>query len=242
MEFFQVKRLTPNAILPVRGSDHAAGYDICSSVNCIVPSWNKALISTGLAISIPDGYYARVASRSGLSVKNDIEVGAGVIDSDYRGELKVVLRNLSGIGFLAKAGDRIAQLIIEKIITPPVTEVDELTNTMRGAGGFGSTGFGSSTLTFKIPKHGINDIIDTIAEDIKTISAIDTTLVDMSNTLNMGWISHSKTIMNESNINNHNCTEFGRKPYTIGEAFPPSTVCLHCGKEATISSLSNPVQ
>ncbi len=170
---FLVKRLTETAVLPKRGSAQAAGYDLCADVNVTVPSCylnintitvdknnlcvlpvnaitnfvgtGSCLVSTGIAVKIPEGYYGRVASRSGLAVKSHLEVGAGVIDSDYRGEVKVLLRNLGSQPFEVKQGDRIAQLILEKIITPDVTEVKDLDDTVRGNGGFGSTGI--STLT-----------------------------------------------------------------------------------------------
>ena len=139
MSKFNIKLLKPTAIVPKRGSANAAGYDLCACEDSLV--YYSGLISTGIAIAIPHGYYARVASRSGLAVKG-IEVGAGVIDSDYRGEVKVLLRyfNFTVEPFAIKAGDRIAQLIIEKIITPEPTVVDNLDDTVRNDGGFGSTG------------------------------------------------------------------------------------------------------
>jgi dUTP pyrophosphatase len=134
------KRLNKNAILPKRGSKFAAGYDLYSVIDCRVEPWSKCAIPTGWAVKVPLGYYGRVASRSGLSVKNDLETGAGVIDADYRGEVCVILRNLSDVAFNVKTGDRIAQMIIEAITTPDPEEVDELDDTERGAAGFGSTG------------------------------------------------------------------------------------------------------
>ena len=106
----------------------------------IVPARGKALISTGLSMSIPAGNYGRIAPRSGLAAKHMIDVGAGVIDADYRGEVKVLLFNLSDVDFTVKAEDRIAQIIIEKYTPCELVEVDELPDTVRGAGGFGSTG------------------------------------------------------------------------------------------------------
>jgi dUTP pyrophosphatase len=93
-------------------------------------------------MAIPTGYYARVAPRSGLAVKNFIDVGAGVIDEDYRGDVKVLLFNFGETDFEVKIGDRIAQLLIEKILHAQIAEVNEkqLTSTVRGSGGFGSTG------------------------------------------------------------------------------------------------------
>ena len=104
-------------------------------------------MKTGLSISFPTGLYARIAPRSGLALKKFIDVGAGVVDADYRGEVGVVLFNHGDQDFEVKMGDRIAQLILEKIDTPPVEEVQGLDDTVRGTGGFGSTGVKSSNDT-----------------------------------------------------------------------------------------------
>ena len=104
-----MRKLVPTARLPVKGSAFAAGYDLHASEATSVPASGKALVSTGLAFSIPHGNYGRIAPRSGLAVKNFIDVGAGVIDSDYRGEVKVLLFNLSqDADFTINPGDRIA--------------------------------------------------------------------------------------------------------------------------------------
>lgn len=105
-----------------------------------MPAHGKALIPTDISMAIPSGYYGRVAPRSGLAVKHFIDVGAGVIDEDYRGPLGVVLFNHSQNDFAVKKGDRIAQLLLEKIATPDIEVVEDLDETERGAGGFGSTG------------------------------------------------------------------------------------------------------
>ncbi|KAM0883463.1 hypothetical protein ACQ4PT_031625 [Festuca glaucescens] len=136
----KVKKLSENAILPRRGSAFAAGYDLSSAVEVTVPARGKALVATDLSIAIPEGTYARVAPRSGLALKHSIDVGAGVIDADYRGPVGVVLFNHSEVDFAVKPGDRIAQLIIQMIATPEVAEVEDLDATVRGEGGFGSTG------------------------------------------------------------------------------------------------------
>ncbi|KAM0852381.1 hypothetical protein ACQ4PT_051800 [Festuca glaucescens] len=136
----KVKKLSENAILPRRGSALAAGYDLSSAVEMTVPARGKALVATDLSIAIPEGTYARVAPRSGLALKHSIDVGAGVIDADYRGPVGVVLFNHSEVDFAVKPGDRIAQLIIQVIATPEVAEVEDLDATVRGEGGFGSTG------------------------------------------------------------------------------------------------------
>ncbi|GAA6029566.1 hypothetical protein JCM8097_000941 [Rhodosporidiobolus ruineniae] len=137
---FLVQRLSESAKLPHRGSALAAGYDLSSAEDKVIPAQGKALISTGLAIAVPEGTYGRVAPRSGLASKHMIDTGAGVIDADYRGEVKVLLFNHAKEDFQINTGDRIAQLILERIATPDVQEVESLSETVRGAGGFGSTG------------------------------------------------------------------------------------------------------
>lgn len=138
--FLRVKKLSEKAVLPSRASPLSAGYDLSSATETKVPARGKALVPTDLSIAIPEGTYARVAPRSGLAWKHSIDVGAGVIDADYRGPVGVILFNHSDVDFEVKVGDRIAQLIIEKIITPDAVEVEDLDATVRGEGGFGSTG------------------------------------------------------------------------------------------------------
>lgn len=136
-----VKKLSSKAIIPKRFSSGAAGYDMFSLTEDSIKPHSKGLISTGLVLMIPFGYYGRIAPRSSLASKNFIDVGAGVIDSDYRGEIKILLFNFSDQEFKINEGDRIAQLIIEKIIIPEIEEVKEINEeTKRGEGGFGSTG------------------------------------------------------------------------------------------------------
>ncbi|EPQ27411.1 uncharacterized protein PFL1_04949 [Pseudozyma flocculosa PF-1] len=130
----------PLAKLPTRGSASAAGYDLYSSEKVTIERGKRKVVQTGISLAIPEGHYGRVAPRSGLASKHGIDVGAGVIDSDYRGLLGVLLFNLGDADFTINEGDRIAQLVIEQISTPPVEEVSSLDDTARGAGGFGSTG------------------------------------------------------------------------------------------------------
>ncbi|XP_057808195.1 deoxyuridine 5'-triphosphate nucleotidohydrolase-like [Salvia miltiorrhiza] len=138
--FLRVKRLSEKAVLPSRASPLSAGYDLSSAVDTKVPARGKALVPTDLSVAVPEGTYARIAPRSGLAWKHSIDVGAGVVDADYRGPVGVILFNHSDVDFEVKVGDRIAQLMIEKIVTPEVAEVDDLDSTARGSGGFGSTG------------------------------------------------------------------------------------------------------
>ncbi|KIS68923.1 putative dUTP pyrophosphatase [Mycosarcoma maydis] len=136
----------PLAKLPTRGSALAAGYDLYSAEKVVLPQGGRKVVQTGICVAIPDGHYGRVAPRSGLASKHGIDTGAGVIDQDYRGLLGVLLFNLGEQDFIINQGDRIAQLILEKISTPDVQEVESLSETLRGAGGFGSTGgFGTQT-------------------------------------------------------------------------------------------------
>ena len=149
----KVQKLSNNAALPKRSTDGAAGYDLCASQDCTIPVGGKGLVKTGLSISFPIGLYARIAPRSGLALKKFIDVGAGVVDSDYRGEVGVVLFNHGDQDFEVKMGDKIVQLILEKIDTPPVEEVQGLDSTVRGSGGFGSTGVKSRNDTGRISKE-----------------------------------------------------------------------------------------
>ena len=136
-----VKKLCYDAIVPTRGSDGAVGYDLYSSEDAIVPCQaGRALVGTGITNVLPPSVYGRVAPRSGLAVKHCINVGAGVIDPDYTGEIKVILFNHGEKDFEIKKGDRIAQLILERYETPPIEEINIVEDTDRGSGGFGSTG------------------------------------------------------------------------------------------------------
>lgn len=134
------KKLDPNSILPTRASESAAGLDLYSIEAVYLDPNQRSLVRTGLAVAIPDGYYGRLAPRSGLATKKGIDVLAGVIDSDYRGEIQCLLHNTGNESIELPAQTRICQLIIEKIITPTPQWADDLTETIRGGGGFGSTG------------------------------------------------------------------------------------------------------
>jgi len=134
------KKLDERATLPARGSEFAAGLDLCSIEDLIIEPKQRYLARTGLAVAIPAGYYGRVAPRSGLATKNGLDVLAGVIDADYRGEILCLLYNTSDETIELPAQGKICQLIIEKIITPEAAWANEIDETDRGSGGFGSTG------------------------------------------------------------------------------------------------------
>jgi len=149
----QIERLTEDAVLPTRATEGSAGYDLAIPGGTVVslpgsldgwkPSSPSVLIKLGFAIAIPEGYVGLVCPRSGLAARYSISVAnaPGVIDSDYRGEVGVILISHNTRSLIIKGGDRIGQLVI--VPTPEFTliEVDRLSSTVRGAGGFGSTGF-----------------------------------------------------------------------------------------------------
>jgi dUTP pyrophosphatase len=140
LSILNFKRLDPRAVLPTRGSTAAAGLDLYSIEDIEIPPHQRVLARTGLSVAIPQGFYGRVAPRSGLAVKNGLDVLAGVIDSDYRGEVCCALLNTGDASIELPMGSRLCQLIIEQIITPAPAWADELEETSRGTGGFGSTG------------------------------------------------------------------------------------------------------
>ena len=139
-----VKLLDPRAKLPTYGSDHAAGADLYALTHGpveIVPG-GTALIRTGIAVAVPQGYVGLVYARSGLATKQGLAPAnkVGVIDADYRGEVMVFLHNHSGHSQTVEDGERVAQLVITPCLTAQFERVDELDGTQRGSGGFGSTG------------------------------------------------------------------------------------------------------
>lgn len=146
----KVKRLTDTAVLPVKAHQSDAGLDICADEDLVINAGETVTVSTGLSIAITEGYYGRLKGRSGLTSKTALRVQEGTIDSDYRGEIKVIcdVRDamLSGDVWNDEyyleitKGAKIAQLIIQPLPTVTVVEVDELDDTDRGDGGFGSTG------------------------------------------------------------------------------------------------------
>jgi dUTP pyrophosphatase len=139
-EPLKFKKLDPRATLPTRGSSAAAGLDLYSIEVVKLQSLERKLVRTGLAIAIPEGFYGRIAPRSGLATKNGIDVLAGVIDADYRGEIQCLLLNTGNEIVELAAQAKVCQLIIERIITPTPVWREDLTDTVRGSGGFGSTG------------------------------------------------------------------------------------------------------
>ena len=144
MEKLPVMKLNEKAIMPERKTDGSVGYDISACIDdeiTIMPG-ETCMTGSGLVIALEQGYAAFLYARSGLGIKHGIVPGncVGVIDSDYRGEVIVGLKNTSSIPFKVQNGDRIAQMVIAKCTLPEIVPCDELPETKRGAGGFGSTG------------------------------------------------------------------------------------------------------
>jgi dUTP pyrophosphatase len=148
-----VQLLSEIAQLPTKGSIEAAGHDLYSAEDLTIPPHDQALVDTQIAVAIPRDAYGRVAPRSGLAVKSKIGIAAGVIDADYRGSIKVLLVNNADKPFIVKPGDRIAQLIIEKIHCLEALPVTHLEDTPRGNSGFGSTDVAVKTIVVKKPEE-----------------------------------------------------------------------------------------
>lgn len=142
MSGFYFAKVQPTATIPQRATSGSAGYDLSACEDALVPARGYKMINTGIATQFPSDHYARIAPRSGLTLKKGLLVGAGVIDSDYTGEMRVILFNHTDTDYSVQVSDRIAQLIFERISTPDIEEVsyEKLSQTERGAGGFGSTG------------------------------------------------------------------------------------------------------
>ncbi|PHX75384.1 MAG: dUTP diphosphatase [Actinobacteria bacterium] len=138
-----ITRSDPSLSLPSYAKPGDAGADLCSSEDLVIAPGERALVSTGLSIALPDGFAAFVHPRSGLAIKSGIGIvnAPGTIDSGYRGEIKVIVINHDRTeDFLIKRGDRIAQLVIQRVENAQFVEVEVLPESARGAGGFGSTG------------------------------------------------------------------------------------------------------
>ncbi|MCI4400334.1 MAG: dUTP diphosphatase [Campylobacteraceae bacterium] len=138
----KVKILSADAVIPKYQTSEAAGFDLHSVDEKTIKAGERDVVKTGLAVTLPNGYELQVRPRSGLALKNGITVlnTPGTVDSDYRGELMVILLNTSKEDFVIKKGDRIAQAVIKEILQADFAVVDELDSTERGSKGFGSTG------------------------------------------------------------------------------------------------------
>lgn len=136
----KIKKLKNDAKLPSYGHPGDAGMDIYSCEERTLLPQEQALISTGIVMEIPDGYVGLVWDKSGLSTKHGLKTLAGVIDAGYRGEISIAMANVGSEAYTFKKGEKIAQMLIQKVEQAEFEIVDKLSETSRGAGGFGSTG------------------------------------------------------------------------------------------------------
>jgi dUTP pyrophosphatase len=144
----RVARLRDDAILPAQAYDGDAGLDLAACERAELQPGDRAVVGTGVAVAIPDGYAGLVLPRSGLAARHGLTIvnTPGLIDSGYRGELKVILLNTDALApFVVEPGMRIAQLVLVEVASVHLVEVDELSGSERGAAGFGSSGVGSSS-------------------------------------------------------------------------------------------------
>jgi len=151
----RIRRLPGNDDLPLPdyATQGAAGMDVVAAEDAAIAPGMRHAVATGLALAIPSGFEIQVRPRSGLALKHGVTVpnAPGTIDSDYRGELKVILINLGDTTFVVQRGDRVAQLVLAPVTRASWLEVDELDTTVRGAGGFGSTGVGAGDNVSVLP-------------------------------------------------------------------------------------------
>ncbi len=136
----KIKKLKENAIVPRYAHEGDAGMDLFSAEDYVVLAGKRQLVSTGIAMELPEGYFASIRGKSGLAYKKGISILGGVIEWTYRGEYGVIILNTGAEDFEIKAGDGVAQVAIAPVATAEVEEVEELSETTRGDGGFGSTG------------------------------------------------------------------------------------------------------
>lgn len=136
----KIKKLNPDLPRPFQAYAGDAGMDVYASVRTVLKPGECTAIPLGLAIEIPDGYYAYITDKSGLSIKNKLRTMGGVIDSNYRGEIHAGIINLSDVEYVFEIGDKVAQMIIQKTETVEFTEVNEMSQTDRGEKRFGSSG------------------------------------------------------------------------------------------------------
>lgn len=144
MEPICVKKLHPKAVIPTYGSQEAAGADLyaCLDESVVIPAGKTVFVATGLALEVPKGFAGLIYARSSMGAKRGLAPAnkVGVIDSDYRGQIMVALHNHGQEDQIVQPGERVAQLLITPVFTPGFVEVEELDDTLRGTGGFGSTG------------------------------------------------------------------------------------------------------
>lgn len=135
-----IKKLISTAVVPSYAHAHDAGMDLYACENMVITAGMRGLVPTGMAMAIPAGYVGLIWDKSGMALKFGLKVMGGVIDSGYRGEIKVIVYNLSSADYHVEKGMKVAQMLIQSVVQMPIIEVEDLDSTTRGEGGFGSTG------------------------------------------------------------------------------------------------------
>lgn len=136
----KIKKLREEAVVPSYAHEGDAGMDLCSCEDYVVGVGERQLVSTGIAMALPEGYWANIRGKSGLALKKGIAILGGVVERTYRGEYGVIVLNKGDEDFVIKAGDKVAQVVIAPVATADVEVVENLDETVRGEGRFGSTG------------------------------------------------------------------------------------------------------
>ncbi len=136
----QIKKIISTAVLPSYAHAHDAGMDLYASEGMVIRAGERVLVPTGIAMAIPAGYVGLIWDKSGMAAKFGLKTMAGVIDAGYRGEVKIVMHNLSTVDYAVEKGMKVAQMLIQPVVQMPLVEVETLDSTSRGVGGFGSTG------------------------------------------------------------------------------------------------------
>ena len=136
----KIKQLKENAIIPTYAHPGDAAMDLFSAEDCVIASGKRRLVSTGISMELPEGYFSSIRDKSGLAFKKGITILGGVLEYTYRGDYGVVVLNTGDEDFEIKVGDKIAQVVIQPVATAEVEEVGELSETVRGDGAWGSTG------------------------------------------------------------------------------------------------------
>ncbi|PIN73897.1 dUTP diphosphatase [Candidatus Woesearchaeota archaeon CG10_big_fil_rev_8_21_14_0_10_45_16] len=136
----KIKKLHPDAVLPAYANPGDAGMDLYANETVEVKPQQRYLVSTGISMAIPHGYVGLIWDKSGIAAKTGLKTMGGVVDSSYRGEVKIIVHNLSQESYLVEKGKKVAQMLIQPVEQRAIVEVDLLEETQRGDGGFGSTG------------------------------------------------------------------------------------------------------
>jgi dUTP pyrophosphatase len=230
------QRLSENAVLPTKGTEEAAGYDLYSATDATIKPQSMVKIPTNLAIKLPPGTYCQIWSRSGLLTKYGIETKAGTIDRDYTGDITIVLYSNSTVSYLIKMHDKIAELVVHKIAHPQIKDIPSLPVTLRGKKGFGSTDKDTSKVT-DLSCDGLQDGPKLHSVSIPASDMVVTPSSAVTTTPNGNVDDILQAILAEDNI----------KPYNIWLSHDPYHKCMTVsipikGNHPTLGLLVRPTE